>query len=104
RAIALSFGFEELPGAADGVALLIEKLLYTNDVLDILAPIQALASVALGGLELRKFGFPKAENICGQRAKCRDFANAKEELVGNHDLGSRFHRARRCSSLCSHVR
>lgn len=104
RAIALSFRFEELPGAVDGVALFVQKLLHAHDILDIFASIQSLAGIALGRLELRKFCFPKAENVGRQRAKLRDFADAKEELVGNHDLGSRFHRARSCGSLCSHVR
>lgn len=102
--IALAFRFDELAGTVDGVSLFVEKLLYANNILYVLAAVEPLSGIALVRLELRKLRFPEAEYVWWKRAKPRYLADAEEELVGNHDFVSRLFRSYKGGPFCSHER
>jgi hypothetical protein len=102
RAVAFRFGFDELASAADGIALFIKQLFHPNDVLDVLTAIDALAGVALVGLELRKLSLPEAQDVSWKRAEFGNFADPEEELVGNYDLFALLLRSHGRCSFCAH--
>jgi hypothetical protein len=78
-----------LARAGDGEAFFVKKLLDAQNVFHILPPIHALAGAAFDGLELRKLGFPEAQDVRRQAAKARDFANTEIEFLGDQDVGGR---------------
>jgi len=61
--LGLNLCAELLPGADDGEALFIQKFLDSQHSFNILAPVHSLPGPALGGLQLREFGFPEAKNV-----------------------------------------
>jgi hypothetical protein len=65
RLLVAKFGFEDLSGAGNGVALVIEEGLDAEDHLDIAAAIETLAGAAFVGLELGKFTLPEAKDVGG---------------------------------------
>ena len=81
RLFVTEFGLEDLAGAGDGVALVVEEGLDAEDHLDVAAAVEALAGAAFVGLELGKFALPEAEDVGGQVAEFGDFADAEVELV-----------------------
>src|SRR5947208_10063977 len=60
--IAFTLRLQELTGAWDGETLLIEKLLNSQNILNVLAAIHPLPSAAFNGLELGELGFPKTQD------------------------------------------
>ena len=77
--------FEDLTGARDGVALVVEEALDAQGHFDVAAAVEALAGAAFVRLELRKFALPEAENVGRDVAELGDFADAEVELV--RDVG-----------------
>jgi hypothetical protein len=75
--------FEDLPGAGDCIALVVEEALDTEGHLDVTAAIKALASSAFVGFEVREFTLPEAQNVGWDVAEFGDFTNAEIELVRN---------------------
>ena len=75
------FGGEDLAGAGDGVALVVEEALDAEGHLDVALAVEALAGAALVGLELGEFGLPEAEDVGGNIAELGYIANAEVELV-----------------------
>src|SRR6201993_4857456 len=75
-----------LASARNGVSLFIEQLLDAHDVLDISAPVHALAGAALHRLQLREFRFPETQDIGGKTAESGNFADSEIELLRNLDL------------------
>ena len=80
------FSTKLLPGARDGEAFVIEKLLDAQHRLHVFASIHALAGAALDWLELRKFGLPEAQNVGGKLAQAGNFSDAEIKFVGDDDL------------------
>ena len=83
-----------LARARDGEAFLVQKLLDPQNRFHVLAAVHALAGIALHRFQLRKFGFPKTQNVRRQMAEFRDLSNAEIKLVGDDD----FARAERLGS------
>ena len=79
------FGFEDLSGSRNGIALVVEKTLDAHGHLDIAAAIETLPRAALVGFELRKLALPEAEDVGGHIAKFGNFADAEVEFV--RDVG-----------------
>jgi len=81
----LAFGFsgEDLAGAGDGVALVIEQALDAESHLDVALAVEALAGAAFIGLELRELSLPETEDIGGDIAQLCYIADAEVELVRN---------------------
>jgi hypothetical protein len=77
--------FDDLAGAGDGVALVVEEGFDVECSFYVAATIKALASAAFVGLELRELALPEAENVGGNVAEFRDFADAEVKLV--RDVG-----------------
>ena len=75
-----------LASARNGVSLFIEQLLDAHDVLDIPAPVHALARAALHRLQLREFRFPETQDIGGKTAESGNLADSEIELLRNLDL------------------
>src|SRR5215475_3197786 len=84
--VGFAFITQLLPSAGDGVSLFIEQTLDTHHAFHIALAVHALSGAALNALELRKFGFPEAENIGWQPAQSGDFADAEIELFRNQDF------------------
>jgi hypothetical protein len=82
------FAFDDLTGAGDSVALVVEEGLDMESGLNIAAAIEALAGAAFVGFELREFALPEAKDIGGNVAELRDFADAEVELVRDIGPGS----------------
>src|SRR5436190_19250315 len=70
---------------AASMAALISTL-SLHDALPISSPVHALASAALGGLEVRELRFPETQNVAGQTAQTAHFAYAEIEFVRNSYL------------------
>jgi len=81
RFLVAKLGLEDLAGAGDGVALVVEKGLDAEDHLDVPAAVETLAGATFVRLELGKFALPEAEDIGRQVAEFRDFADAEVELI-----------------------
>ena len=81
RIFLFQFGFEDLPGAGDGVALVVEEGLDAQGHFDVAAAIEALACAAFVGLKLREFALPEAQDVGWNFAEPGDFADAEVELV-----------------------
>ena len=79
------FGFEDLPGSRNGVALVVEKTFDAHGHLDIAAAIETLPGAALVGFELRELALPEAQDVSGNVAELGDFADAEVEFV--RDVG-----------------
>src|ERR1700733_15842134 len=77
--------FEDLTGARDGVALVVEEALDSQGHFNVAAAVEALAGAAFVRLELREFALPEAENVGRDVAELGDFADAEVELV--RDVG-----------------
>ena len=77
--------FEDLTGAGDGVALVVEETLDTEGHFDVAAAVETLAGAAFVRFELRKLALPEAEDVGGNVAELGDFADAEVELV--RDVG-----------------
>lgn len=75
-----------LPGARDGVALFVQKLLDAHNAFDIAPPIHALACAALYRLKLRKFRFPETQYVGGQAAQARDLTDPEVQLFRDHNF------------------
>jgi hypothetical protein len=81
----LQFRFEDLAGAWDGVALVVEKGFDTEGHFDVAAPVEALAGAAFVRLELGELALPETEDVGGNLAEFRHFADTEVELV--RDVG-----------------
>ncbi len=77
------FGGEDLPGAGDGVALVVEQALDSEGHLDVALAVEALAGATLVGLELRELGLPETQDVGGDIAQLGYIPNAEVELVRN---------------------
>jgi hypothetical protein len=86
RFLVPEFGFEDLPCAGNGVALVVEKAFNAKGHLDIAAAIETLTGTALVRFELREFALPEAQDVGGDIAEFGYFADAEVELV--RDVGS----------------
>src|SRR5262249_55802744 len=75
-----------LARARDSEAFLVQEFLDSQHSFYVLAAVHALPGVALDRLQLRKFCFPKAQNVCGQVAEVRNLSDAEVELVRNDDF------------------
>ena len=80
---------DDLTRARDRVALVVEKRLDVEDGFDIAAAVEALAGAALVGLELGELALPEAQDVGGDVAEARDFADAEVELVRDVGPGGR---------------
>jgi hypothetical protein len=85
RFLLAEFPFDDLAGAGDGVALVVEEGLDVESGFHVATAIEPLAGTAFVGLELRELALPEAENIGGNVAEFGDFADAEVELV--RDVG-----------------
>jgi len=74
-------GLEDLAGAGDGVALVVEEALDVEGHLDVALAVEALAGASLVGLELGEFSLPEAQNIGRNIAEAGYVADAEVELV-----------------------
>jgi len=83
RFLLLELGFEDLTGAGDGIALVVEEVLDAEGHFDVAFAIEALAGAAFVGLELREFALPEAQDVGRHFAESGDFADAEVELVRN---------------------
>src|SRR5689334_2690841 len=82
----LVHGSQLLPRARDGVALVVKEFLDAQHVLEVALAVHALASAALGGLQLRELCFPEAQHVRRQAAQLGHFADAEVQLVGNQNF------------------
>lgn len=74
---------EDLAGAGDGVALVVQEALDAERQLHVALAVEALAGAALVGPHLGEFGFPEAEDVGFDAAQLSDFSDAEIELVGD---------------------
>jgi hypothetical protein len=81
RFFVAELGLEDLAGAGDGVALVVEEGFDAENHLDVAAAVEALAGSAFVGLELGEFTLPEAEDIGRQVAEFGDFADTEVELI-----------------------
>jgi hypothetical protein len=81
--------FEDLPGAGDGVSLVVEKALDAEGHFDVAATVEALAGAAFVWLELRELALPETEDVSGDVAELGDLADAEVELVRDVGPGGR---------------
>src|SRR6185503_20364416 len=72
-----------LARAIDGEALLIQQMLDLQQQLDVLAPVQSVTGAGFFGTQRRKFRLPVAEHVSFEPEHSADFADSKEELIGN---------------------
>jgi hypothetical protein len=77
--------FDDLAGAGDGVALVIEEGLDVEGGFYVAAAVETLAGAAFVGLELRELAFPEAEDVGWNVAEPGDFSDAEVEFV--RDIG-----------------
>ena len=75
------FGGEDLAGAGDGVALVVEQALDAERHLDVALAVETLAGAAFVGLELRELGLPEAQDVGGDVAELGYVPDAEVELV-----------------------
>ena len=85
RFLLAEFAFDNLSCSGDGIALVVKKGLDVKGSLYIAAAIEALASAAFVGLELRELALPETEDVGGNVAEFGDFSDAEVELV--RDVG-----------------
>ena len=85
RFLLAEFPFDDLPGAGDGVALVVEEGLDVEGRFYVAAAIKALAGAAFVGLELGELALPEAEDVGGNVAEFGDFSDTEVELV--RDVG-----------------
>ena len=85
RLLLAEFPFDDLTGAGDGVALVVEEGLDVEGGFYVAAAIQTLAGAAFVGLELGELALPEAEDVGGNVAEFGDFSDAEVELV--RDVG-----------------
>jgi len=85
RLFVSELGFEDLPGAGDSVALIVEKAFDAEGHLDVAAAIETLAGAAFVRFKLGKLAFPETKDIGRDVAEFGDFADAEVELV--RDVG-----------------
>jgi hypothetical protein len=81
----LQLGFEHLPRAGNGVALVVEEALDAQSHFNIATAIETLAGASLVGFELRELALPEPQDVGGNVAESGDFADAEVELV--RDVG-----------------
>ena len=81
--LGFGFGGEDLAGAGDGVALVVEQALDTEGHLDVALAVEALAGAAFVGLELRELCLPETEDVGGHVTQLGYIADAEVELVRN---------------------
>ena len=67
--------------SGDGVALVVEEGFDAERCFDVASAVEALASAAFVGLELRELTLPETEDVGRDVAELRDVADAKVELV-----------------------
>ena len=77
----LLLGFEDLPGARDGVALVVEERFDAQRHFDIAFAIETLSGAAFVRFELRELALPEAQDVGGNVAEFGDFADAEVEFV-----------------------
>jgi hypothetical protein len=73
----LQLGFEDLPRAGNGVALVIEKAFDAQSHFHVATAVQTLPGAALMGFELRKLTLPETQDVGGNIAEPGDFADAE---------------------------
>jgi hypothetical protein len=83
RLFLAEFALEDLAGAGDGVALVVEEGFDAEGHFDVAAAIEALASSAFVGFKLGKFALPETEHVGGDLAEPGYLADAEVELVRN---------------------
>ena len=81
RFLVPELGFEDLPCAGNGVALVVEETFNAQRHFDIATAIETLAGAAFVRFELREFALPEAEDVGWDVAEFRYFADAEVELV-----------------------
>src|SRR3989338_2086800 len=74
---------ELLARAGDGETLLVEQPLDGEHGLDVLAAVDSLAVLALGGLEARELGLPVAQHVGLDLGQRRHFADLVRVLLGD---------------------
>src|SRR5215469_4436109 len=83
---AFAFVAQVLPGAGDGIALLVQELLDANDALYVAAAVHPLAGAAFDWFQLWELGLPESQHVGRQTAQARDFTNPEIKLLRNQDL------------------
>jgi hypothetical protein len=83
RLFLLQFGFEDLPCAGNGIALVVEEGFDAKSHFDVATAIKTLASATFMRFELGKLALPEAQDVCRDVAEFGDVANAEIELVRN---------------------
>jgi hypothetical protein len=89
RFLLAELAFDNLTCSGDSVALVVKEGLDVKGSLYIAAAIEALASAAFVGLELRELALPETEDVGGNVAEFGDFADAEVELVRDVGPGCR---------------
>ena len=79
--LGFGLGGEDLAGAGDGVALVVEQALDAEGHFDVALAVEALAGAAFVGLELGELGLPEAEDVGGDVAELGYIADTEVELV-----------------------
>jgi hypothetical protein len=79
--LGFGFGGEDLAGAGDGVALVVEQALDAQSHLDVSLAIQALAGATFVWLELRELCLPETEHVGGDVTELGYIADTEVELV-----------------------
>jgi len=81
RLFVSQLAFEDLTGAGNGVALVVEEALDAERHLDVATAIETLAGAAFVGFELGELALPEAQNVGRDLAELGDFTDAEVELV-----------------------
>jgi hypothetical protein len=74
-------GFEDLTGAGDGVALVVEEAFNAQSHLNIATAIETLAGAAFVRFELRELALPETKDIGWDIAELGYFADAEVKLI-----------------------
>ena len=75
------FAGEHLPGAGNGVALIVQQALNAERHLHISPAIESLPGTTFIGLQLWELGLPEAQHVGLDAAQVSDLADAEVELV-----------------------
>ena len=65
------FGGEDLAGAGDGVALIVEQALDAEGHFYVTLAVESLTGAAFVGLQLGEFGLPETQDVGGNVAEAR---------------------------------
>ncbi len=70
-------------GAGDRISALVQEFFDTEDVFDILLPIDAVAGLGFLWREVGELGLPEPQDVGLDADDFADFADAEEKFVGN---------------------